>query len=106
VTQRGALKRMLAQELPQLGRAKRGVKVLRDLKANPHRIVFMNESTELPLWIKTQKGTDVEVQPLDHPIGELKSNGSFVIDEKTEGGVLSVSVPITLDEESEEETKD
>ena len=32
VTQRGGVKRMLAQELTQLGRAKRGLMVLRELK--------------------------------------------------------------------------
>ncbi len=32
ITQRGAAKRMLAQEINQLGRAKRGLMVLRELK--------------------------------------------------------------------------
>lgn len=35
LTQRGSIKRMLAQELPQLGRAKRGLMVLRELKKIP-----------------------------------------------------------------------
>ena len=41
VTQRGAVKRMLAQEISQTSRAKRGVTVLRELKKNPHRIIYM-----------------------------------------------------------------
>ncbi len=41
ITQRGAAKRMLAQEITQLGRAKRGLMVLRELKKNPHRVVYM-----------------------------------------------------------------
>lgn len=55
VTQRGGVKRMLAQELTQLGRAKRGLMVLRELKKNPHRVVFMSESTDLDLLVTTQK---------------------------------------------------
>ena len=39
---------MLAQEISQLGRAKRGLMVLRELKKNPHRIVYMGSGETNP----------------------------------------------------------
>lgn len=91
VTQRGAVKRMLAQELPQLGRAKRGLQVLRELKANPHRVVYMAEASEGELTLISQKGTAVDVALKAVPIGERTSNGSFYMDEKTNGYILTVT---------------
>lgn len=90
VTQRGGVKRMLAQELTQLGRAKRGLMVLRELKKNPHRVVFMSESTDLDLLVTTQKGTQEVIQSKNYPISERTSNGSFVIDEQKDGQVMEV----------------
>ncbi|WP_078807544.1 DNA topoisomerase IV subunit A [Pilibacter termitis] len=90
VTQRGAIKRMFAQEILQIGRAKRGLMVLRELKNNPHRIVYMNSSNATPLLITTAKGTVIEVDENNYPIGERTSNGSFAIDEKVENGVYEV----------------
>uniref|UniRef100_UPI000FF21CE0 DNA gyrase C-terminal beta-propeller domain-containing protein n=1 Tax=Escherichia coli TaxID=562 RepID=UPI000FF21CE0 len=90
VTQRGGGKRMLAQELTQLGRAKRGLMVLRELKKNPHRVVFMSESTALDLLVTTQKGTQESIQSKSYPISERTSNGSFVNDEQKDGQVMDV----------------
>ena len=84
------VKRMLAQELTQLGRAKRGLMVLRELKKNPHRVVFMSESTDLDLLVTTQKGTQEVIQSKNYPISERTSNGSFVIDEQKDGQVMEV----------------
>lgn len=90
ISQRGAVKRMLAQELPQLGRAKRGLMVLRELKKNPHRAVYMGADNELPLLVTTQKGTQHILDSTQYPISDRTSNGSFLIDEKTEGQVYEV----------------
>lgn len=90
ITQRGSIKRMLAQELPQLGRAKRGLMVLKELKKNPHRIQFMSESNETELLVTTQKGENIIIDSQSYAINERTSNGSFMIDEKQEGGVLAV----------------
>ncbi len=38
LTQRGSLKRMATEEIPVTSRAKRGLQVLRELKAKPHRV--------------------------------------------------------------------
>lgn len=90
VTQRGAVKRMLAQEISQTSRAKRGVQVLRELKKNPHRVIYMSEGTSRELTIVNQKGKQVEFNPTDFPIGDRTSNGSFVLDEKQGGEIIAV----------------
>jgi topoisomerase-4 subunit A len=90
ISQRGAVKRMLAQEIPQLGRAKRGLQVFRELKSNPHRVVYVTSEQNGELLVTSQKGTTTEVEISNVPIGERTSNGSFIMDEKVEGQVLSV----------------
>ena len=39
VTQRGSVKRMKLDEFEITSRAKRGVVILRELKANPHHVI-------------------------------------------------------------------
>ncbi|MBF8807865.1 MAG: DNA topoisomerase IV subunit A [Enterococcus lacertideformus] len=90
VTQRGAIKRMLAQEITQTSRAKRGVTVLRELKKNPHRVIYMSEGTAKERIIINQKGQELFINPTDYPIGDRMSNGSFVVDEKKGGEVICV----------------
>ncbi|MEY8444855.1 DNA topoisomerase IV subunit A [Enterococcus ratti] len=90
VTQRGAVKRMLAQEINQTSRANRGVTVLRELKKNPHRIIYMSEGNAKERTIINQKGQELIINPTDYPIGDRTSNGSFVIDEKKGGEVIRV----------------
>ncbi|MBL1230720.1 DNA topoisomerase IV subunit A [Enterococcus sp. BWB1-3] len=103
LTQRGSLKRMLAQELNQLGRAKRGLMVLRELKSNPHRVVYMGESIpDKQLLIETQKGTRIIIDSEKAPINDRNSNGSFIINEKDELGIHSVHplVNLTIEDDS------
>lgn len=90
VTQRGAVKRMLAQELTQLGRAKRGLMILRELKANPHRVVYMGNGETKQLRLQNQKGEEQLILSDTYAINERTSNGSFVMDEKQGGEVTSV----------------
>lgn len=90
VSQRGAIKRMLAQELTQLSRAKRGVMILRELKKNPHRIIYMGDGQEKTLLLTNEKGQQVEIESNQYPISDRTSNGSFAIDEKQGGKVLEV----------------
>lgn len=90
VTQRGAVKRMLAQELNALGRAKRGLMVLRELKKNPHRVLYMGSGENRILVLQNQKGQVREVVTNQVPIGERTSNGSFIMDEKEGGTVIRV----------------
>ncbi|MDN6639552.1 MAG: DNA topoisomerase IV subunit A [Tetragenococcus sp.] len=90
VTQRGAVKRMLAQELNQLSRAKRGVMILRELKKSPHRIVYMGDGQEKILILTNEKGQEVEIQTNHYPINDRTSNGSFALEEKQGGKVIDV----------------
>ena len=57
VTHRGSVKRMKLSEFEITSRAKRGVVILRELKANPHHVigfVFANEHDTI--FIETEKG--------------------------------------------------
>lgn len=90
VTQRGAVKRMLAQEIHRLGRAKRGLMVLRELKNNPHRAVYMGDGQNQKLIVLNQKGDQIEFDTNKAPISDRTSNGSFIIDEKVGGPVIAV----------------
>ena len=90
VTQRGAVKRMLAQEISQTSRAKRGVTVMRELKKNPHRIIYMSEGRSKEITLMNQKGQQLTIDPTDFPIGDRTSNGSFAMDEKKGGEVIEV----------------
>nr|WP_265457075.1 DNA topoisomerase IV subunit A [Enterococcus sp. HY326] len=92
VTQRGAVKRMLAQELTQLGRAKRGLMVLRELKNNPHRVFYMGASNGDSLILLGNNGEQKELIPADIPINDRTSNGSFAMDEKQTGGIAEVYI--------------
>ena len=97
VSQRGAVKRMLAQEISQTSRAKRGVTVLRELKKQPHRVIYMSEGHAKTMTLINQKGQELPIDPTDYPIGDRTSNGSFVLDEKKDGEVQMVIDSPTMD---------
>ena len=97
VSQRGAVKRMLAQEISQTSRAKRGVTVLRELKKQPHQVIYMSEGHAKTMTLINQKGQELPIDPTDYPIGDRTSNGSFVLDEKKGGEVQMVIDSPTMD---------
>lgn len=105
LTQRGSIKRMLAQELTQLGRAKRGLMVLRELKKNPHRVSFMSESSTLELLVTTQSGKQYTIDSQTYPINDRTSNGSFMLEEKQDGEILEVHEMHTAELPEKEETE-
>ena len=98
LTQRGSLKRMATEEIPVTSRAKRGLQVLRELKAKPHRVfvagpvltvqgdfdLFTSQVEEqtngqvLHVLSNTGKSYDVDVTQLS--FSERTSNGSFISD--------------------------
>ncbi|WP_338754278.1 DNA topoisomerase IV subunit A [Bacillus sp. FJAT-52991] len=91
VTQRGAVKKMDMSVFEVATRATRGVIMLRELKANPHRVVGIEfiESTEKTV-LQTEKG---QIETFDfHSLkkSDRYSNGSFVIDEKERGVVTNI----------------
>ncbi|HFI0592486.1 TPA: DNA topoisomerase IV subunit A [Streptococcus suis] len=98
LTQRGSLKRMATEEIPVTSRAKRGLQVLRELKAKPHRVfvagpvltvqgdfdLFTSQVEEqtngqvLHVLSNTGKSYDIDVTQLSY--SERTSNGSFISD--------------------------
>lgn len=98
LTHRGSLKRMATEEIPVTSRAKRGLQVLRELKAKPHRVflagpvltvqgdfdLFTSQVEEqtngqvLHVLSNTGKSYDVDVTQLS--FSERTSNGSFISD--------------------------
>ena len=70
------------KEISQTSRAKRGVTVLRELKKQPHRVIYMSEGHAKTMTLINQKGQELPIDPTDYPIGDRTSNGSFVLDEK------------------------
>lgn len=96
VTQRGAVKRMIAQEIPPLSRAKRGLMIIRELKTNPHRLIFMALSDSGTFEVVTQNNTKYEVAKMDLQISDRTSNGSSLGGEKKDGGVYEVNPALEI----------
>lgn len=92
-TQRGAVKRIGYQVLAEAKRAQRGIKLLKELKSKPHRIVgadvIENPAAMYTLYSKkdTFTGTVGDVH-----LTEQYTNGSFVVDVDTFGDVEALTV--------------
>lgn len=96
ITQRGAVKRMVTQEMPVLSRAKRGLMMIRELKSHPHRLVFMGLSHKAQFEVITQNNTRYLVGEMDFPLSDRTSNGSFLGDEKKDGEVFEVKTELSV----------
>lgn len=96
-TQRGACKRMDLNRFEKSSRAKKGVVMLRELKAKPHRIIgftLIQKTDELILVTATQKTQTVK--PADLPVSERYSNGSYVLDTDLRGEVIDMHAKVSL----------
>jgi topoisomerase IV subunit A len=85
-TQRGSMKKMKLSEFERASRAKRGVIILRELKAHPHRIiglVLANENDTI--YLQTEKGVIESIQVSSLKYTDRYTNGSFIIDESESG---------------------
>lgn len=93
ITQRGHMKRLKWEEVNILGRAKRGLVALKELKTNPHRFVaaFGVEDTNQQFEVNTSQGHTDIFRTGDIPIANRYANGSMVVDEKTEGQITNVT---------------
>ncbi|MFB3167082.1 DNA topoisomerase IV subunit A [Neobacillus sp. 179-C4.2 HS] len=90
-TQRGSVKRMKLKEFEKATRAKRGVVILRELKANPHRVVgFVVANDEDTIFIQTEKGHIETVVTSEIRLNDRYSNGSFILDENDNGKVTTI----------------
>lgn len=87
VTQRGAFKKLAVKEIPATSRARKGVMILRELKAQPHRVVdfVVIDHEDQPLEVLTNRERSHDILPKEYSVGGRYSNGSFVIDVDSEG---------------------
>jgi topoisomerase-4 subunit A len=90
-TQRGAVKKMKLKEFEKSSRAKRGLVILRELKANPHKIIgFETVTEEDEIFIQTEKGQIESFKAADLKNSDRYSNGSFLIDESDSGKAVRI----------------
>lgn len=90
ITQRGSVKKMDISEFDQTSRAQRGLLVLRELKAKPHRIALVANVQEGDvLTILTDTGHTVTVEEAAYSPADRYNNGSFILDENTDGSPIA-----------------
>lgn len=86
VTQRGAIKKMDLLDFDVISRAKRGLLVLRELKAKPHRVSLLIDVADADeITIYTSNGSTIPFNPKDYAVSDRYSNGSFILEEETDG---------------------
>ncbi|CEG22873.1 DNA topoisomerase 4 subunit A [Planococcus massiliensis] len=89
VTHRGAAKKMKLQEFEVGSRAKRGVVMLRELKSNPHRVVAVIAAAgKEEVLLETAKGIRTNLAANNLKTVDRYSNGSFILDEGSDGKVI------------------
>ena len=83
VTQRGSVKRFNVLEVSMLTRAKRGLMVLRELKSNPHRVVYLDGTitSKQEYSIVSTNGEMKEIRPMDLSLVDRTSNGSALLND-------------------------
>ncbi|WP_240328859.1 DNA topoisomerase IV subunit A [Granulicatella sp. zg-84] len=89
VTQRGSVKRLNVFDVNILGRAKRGLMLLKELKNKPHRFVFVSNivTSDMAFDIVTSTNKQTSIQAMQISLYDRYSNGTSVIDD---GEVVSV----------------
>ncbi len=107
VTHRGSVKKMNALDVDAITRAKRGLLVLRELKANPHRLALMFEVTDPDenISIITDTGEEFTIQAKDYNRSDRYSNGSFILDEEKDGRPVAYRWDDIIYEDEVEEEK-
>ncbi|SUO61559.1 topoisomerase IV subunit [Streptococcus pyogenes] len=108
LTQRGSLKRMAVDDIPQTSRANRGLLVLRELKTKPHRVFLAGgvqsdtsaeqfdlftdipeeETNQQMLEVISKTGQTYEIALETLSLSERISNGSFISDTISDQEVL------------------
>ncbi len=108
LTQRGSLKRMAVDDIPQTSRANRGLLVLRELKTKPHRVFLAGgvqsdtsaeqfdlftdipeeETNQQMLEVISKTGQTYEIALETLSLSERTSNGSFISETISDQEVL------------------
>lgn len=91
VTHRGSVKKMNLRNFDIISRAKRGLLVLRELKNNPHRVSLLIEvvDNDETITVLTNKDKEFYLKPNSYNVSDRYSNGSFILDEETDGTPIS-----------------
>ncbi|MCA1202630.1 DNA topoisomerase IV subunit A [Priestia flexa] len=90
-THRGAIKKTKMTEFEQSSRAKRGLVMVRELKANPHQITKVKIVTkEDEVVIQSEKNQTERIDPASMRPSDRYSNGSFAIDQAESGDVIDM----------------
>ncbi|MED3822521.1 DNA topoisomerase IV subunit A [Priestia flexa] len=90
-THRGAIKKTKMTEFEQSSRAKRGLVMVRELKANPHQITKVQIVTkEDEVVIQSEKNQTERIDPASMRSSDRYSNGSFAIDQAESGDVIDM----------------
>lgn len=90
ITHRGSVKKLSLANFDEGSRANRGLKVIRQLKTNPHRIQYvidvdMNEPD--PIQLLTDKDKLFAVNPADYTPATRDNNGSFILNTDEDGEI-------------------
>lgn len=91
-TDRGAVKKMpAAGQLEKSVRARRGLVMLRELKAKPHHIAGIElVDPRDSVWLLTDKGKAVSVETSGIRSSDRYNNGSFIVDQDEDGDVTEI----------------
>ncbi|TCP31529.1 DNA topoisomerase IV subunit A [Scopulibacillus darangshiensis] len=102
-TQRGAVKKMsIMSTLEKTARARRGLTMLRELKASPHRISGIElVNHDDTVWLATEKGITTSVKASDLRASDRYNNGSYVVDQDEAGPVVSIWKDLKTKEDKE-----
>ncbi|MFT8928136.1 MAG: DNA topoisomerase IV subunit A [Sporolactobacillus sp.] len=98
-TDRGAVKKMaLLEQIEQGTRAHRGLTILRELKTKPHRVagIACVQSGD-SFVLLTDQDEERVIQADDFRLADRFSNGSFVVDQESEGSVIALWRVLTGD---------
>ncbi|MDN6162497.1 MAG: DNA topoisomerase (ATP-hydrolyzing) subunit A, partial [Atopostipes sp.] len=91
VTDRGSVKKMNIFDIDPISRAKRGLRVLRKLKTNPHEmaLAFPVFDPEESISLITDQGKEFTFKTKDYNASDRYNNGSFILDENEDGRPIS-----------------
>ncbi|GFG41722.1 DNA topoisomerase 4 subunit A [Streptococcus canis] len=112
LTQRGSLKRMAVDDIPQTSRANRGLLVLRELKAKPHSVflagavlsdtssdtfdlfteISEDSAEQQVLEVISKTGQAYQIQLDNLSLSERTSNGSFISDTISDQEVMAAKI--------------
>lgn len=107
LTQRGNIKRFKPEIVGAASRGSRGILILKELKAQPHRLInaLAITETDVPLVVYGDTGFMSEISANEIPVSERLTNGSAMKDIEKLGNVLNIHLAQLklINQESENE---